>query len=92
MQAKRKKMEEETKIQPSKSTINTSDKHLSPPFPSRLNRSKKEEQHKEILKTNLKVEVNMPLIDAIKQVLRYAKFFKKLCTNKKRSLLVRIFW
>ncbi|XP_052172103.1 uncharacterized protein LOC127788024 [Diospyros lotus] len=29
-----------------------------------------------------KVEVNIPLLDAIKQVPRYAKFLKELCTNK----------
>ena len=29
-----------------------------------------------------KVHVNIPLLDAIKQVPRYAKFLKKLCTNK----------
>ena len=36
------------------------------PFPNRLKKSKKEEQEKEILDTFRKVEVNIPLIDAIK--------------------------
>ena len=31
-----------------------------------------------------KVEVNIPLLDAIKQILRYAKFLKELCTHKGR--------
>ncbi|XP_031247204.1 uncharacterized protein LOC116104910 [Pistacia vera] len=31
-----------------------------------------------------KVEVNIPLLDAIKQVPRYAKFLKELCTNKQK--------
>ncbi|OMO92485.1 Retrotransposon gag protein [Corchorus capsularis] len=31
-----------------------------------------------------KVEVNIPLLDAIQQIPNYAKFLKQLCTNKKR--------
>jgi len=41
-----------------------------------------EEIEKEILETFRKVEVNIPLLDAIKQIPRYAKFLKELCTNK----------
>ncbi|XP_031270531.1 uncharacterized protein LOC116128914 [Pistacia vera] len=52
------------------------------PFPSRFAKSKKEEKDKEILEMFRKVEVNIPLLDAIKQVPRYAKFLKELCTNK----------
>ncbi|XP_062114197.1 uncharacterized protein LOC133825246 [Humulus lupulus] len=55
-----------------------------PPFPSRLKIFKQEEADKEILETFRKVEVNIPLLDAIKQVPRYAKFLKELCTNKKK--------
>ena len=55
-----------------------------PPFPSRLRKSKKEEEEKEFLETFRKVEVNIPLLDAIKQVPRYAKFLKELCTNKRK--------
>lgn len=36
-----------------------------PPFPSRLAKSKKQEQEQEILDTFRKVEVNIPLLDAI---------------------------
>ncbi|XP_062103514.1 uncharacterized protein LOC133814588 [Humulus lupulus] len=53
-----------------------------PPFPSRLKMFKKEEANKEILVTFCKVEVNIPLLYAIKEVPRYAKFLKELCTNK----------
>ncbi|XP_011075747.1 uncharacterized protein LOC105160177 [Sesamum indicum] len=53
-----------------------------PPFPERFNKVKKEEEEKEILETFRKVEVNIPLLDAIKQIPRYAKFFKELCTSK----------
>ncbi|KAM0963707.1 hypothetical protein COP1_022862 [Malus domestica] len=46
--------------------------------------SKKEEAEKDILETFRKVQVNIPLLDAIKQVPRYAKFLKELCTTRKR--------
>ncbi|KAJ9168419.1 hypothetical protein P3X46_019944 [Hevea brasiliensis] len=55
-----------------------------PPFPERLAKSKKEKEEREILDTFQKVEVNIPLLDAIKQIPRYAKFLKELCTNKKK--------
>ena len=56
------------------------------PFPSRFARSKKEENEKdkEILDTFCKVQVNIPLLDTIKQVPRYTKFLKELCTNKRK--------
>ncbi|XP_070682447.1 uncharacterized protein [Malus domestica] len=40
---------------------------LNVPFPSRLRHSKKEETEKDILETFRKVQVNIPLLDAIKQ-------------------------
>ncbi|XP_050154241.1 uncharacterized protein LOC126628547 [Malus sylvestris] len=46
-------------------------------------KSKKEQTDKEILDTFRKVQVNLPLLDAIKQVPKYAKFLKELCTNKR---------
>ncbi|CAN6691849.1 unnamed protein product [Malus baccata var. baccata] len=54
------------------------------PFPRRFAQSKKEESEKDILDTFRKVQVNIPLLDAIKQVRRYAKFLKELCTTRKR--------
>ncbi|CAN6547333.1 unnamed protein product [Malus baccata var. baccata] len=54
------------------------------PFPSRFLQTKKEEAEKDILETFRKVQVNIPLLDAIKQVPRYAKFLKELCTTRKR--------
>ncbi|CAN6677577.1 unnamed protein product [Malus baccata var. baccata] len=47
-------------------------------------KSKKEQTDKEILDTFRRVQVNLPLLDAIKQVPKYAKFLKELCTNKRR--------
>ncbi|CAN6547416.1 unnamed protein product [Malus baccata var. baccata] len=54
------------------------------PFPNRFKKTKKEEAEKDILETFRKVQVNIPLLDAIKQVPRYAKFLKELCTTRKR--------
>ena len=42
------------------------------------------EANQEILETFRKVEINIPLLDAIKQVPRYAKSLKELCTNKRK--------
>ncbi|KAM2048375.1 hypothetical protein ACFX1T_006916 [Malus domestica] len=57
---------------------------LNIPFPRRFMQTKNEEAEKDILDTFRKVQVNIPLLDAIKQVPRYAKFLKELCTTRKR--------
>ena len=55
------------------------------PFPPKPILSKRmEEVDKEMLETSRKVEVNIPLLDAIKQIPRYSKFLKELCTYKRR--------
>ncbi|KAM1453517.1 hypothetical protein EV1_003125 [Malus domestica] len=54
------------------------------PFPSRFLQSKNQEEAKDVLETFRKVQVNIPLLDAIKQIPKYAKFLKKLCTTRKR--------
>jgi len=60
-------------------------KHIPLAFPPRaISNKKMEEAEKEILETFRKVEVNIPLLDAIKQIPRYAKFLKELCTNKRK--------
>ncbi|CAN6711721.1 unnamed protein product [Malus baccata var. baccata] len=46
--------------------------------------AKNEEEEQDVLETFRKVHVNIPLLDAIKQIPKYAKFFKKLCTTRKR--------
>lgn len=55
-----------------------------PSFPRRLrsSTSKLDEENHEILETFRKVEINIPLLDAIKKFPRYAKFLKELCTAK----------
>ncbi|KAA3470831.1 hypothetical protein EPI10_016509 [Gossypium australe] len=57
-----------------------------PPFIGRLTQCKKEREEREILDTFRKVEINIPLLNAIKQVPRYAKFLKELCTGKKKLM------
>ncbi|CAN6677840.1 unnamed protein product [Malus baccata var. baccata] len=54
------------------------------PFPSKFLQAKNEEEEKDVLETFRKVHVNIPLLDAIKQIPKYPKFFKKLCTTRKR--------
>jgi hypothetical protein len=63
-------------------SMNSSFKTI-PPFPMSFSRSKKEDKEKEILEVFKKVELNIPLLDAIKQISKYAKFLKDLCTTKR---------
>ncbi|CAN6579422.1 unnamed protein product [Malus baccata var. baccata] len=55
------------------------------PFPCRFMQSKKDESDKDILDTFRKVQVNIPLLDVIKQVPKYAKFLNELCTTRKKG-------
>jgi hypothetical protein len=55
-----------------------------PPFPQRLVKPKKEKQLLDVFETLKKVEINIPLLDAIKQIPSYAKFLKDCCTNKRK--------
>ena len=55
-----------------------------PLFPQALAESRKYEQNKDLYETFRRCEVNIPLLDAIKQVPRYAKFLKGLCTIKRK--------
>ncbi|CAN6580925.1 unnamed protein product [Malus baccata var. baccata] len=71
-----------------KHVLNSSPTNVFPlnvPFPSRFLQSKNEEEEKDVLETFRKVHVNIPLLDAIKQIPKYAKCLKKLCTTRKRT-------
>ncbi|XP_052486491.1 uncharacterized protein LOC105767332 [Gossypium raimondii] len=57
---------------------------IQPPFPERFIQCRRGKEDKEILETFRNVEINIPLLDAIKQISRYAKFLKELCTNKRK--------
>ncbi|RDX72685.1 hypothetical protein CR513_47787, partial [Mucuna pruriens] len=56
------------------------------PFPSRPISARKSESDEELLKMFRKVEINIPLLNAIKQVPKYAKFLKELCVHKRKKI------
>ena len=57
--------------------------HIPPaPYPHRLRAPKKMTNHSEIYELFKQVKLNIPLLDAIKQIPSYAKFLKDLCTVK----------
>ena len=60
-----------------------------PPFPKDLEFSlpleKKNLKMNEMLELFKQVQINLHLLDAIKQVPAYAKFLKNLCTQKRKS-------
>ena len=56
-------------------------------FPSKITQSKKQaeaELDKESMDTFWKIEVNIPPLEAIKQIPKYEKFLKDLCTHKRK--------
>jgi hypothetical protein len=53
------------------------------PFPLSSSRSKKKDKEKEILEVFKKVKFNIPFIDTIKKISKYAIFLKELCTTKR---------
>ncbi|CAM8886480.1 unnamed protein product [Rhodiola kirilowii] len=53
------------------------------PVPSRV--PKQHVMDEDVFELFSKVEINIPLLEAIKQIPRYAKFLKELCTNRRRS-------
>jgi len=59
----------------------------SPPallFPHTMTKQRKVNHNSEIFETFKQVRINIPLLDAIKQVPFYAKFLKDLCTVKRK--------
>jgi hypothetical protein len=59
------------------------------PYPERLKASshfgKQEKKIQDMMETFKQIKVNIPLLDAIKQVPAYAKFLKDLCTQKRKN-------
>ncbi|XP_048229052.1 uncharacterized protein LOC125369823 [Ricinus communis] len=53
-------------------------------FPNRLKESKQDKQFFEIFDMLSKVNINLPLLDVIRNMPAYAKFFKELNSNKRR--------
>ena len=54
------------------------------PFPHAMTKQRKVNYNYEIFETFKQVRINIPLLDAIKQVPSYAKFLKDLCTVKRK--------
>ncbi|CAM8919943.1 unnamed protein product [Rhodiola kirilowii] len=55
------------------------------PFPALARMKKQHVMDEDVFELFSKVEINIPLLEAIKQIPRYAKFLKELCTNRRRS-------
>jgi hypothetical protein len=59
------------------------------PFPERLREStqfgKQGEKIQDMLEIFKQVKINIPLLDAIKQIPSYSKFLKELCTQKRKT-------
>jgi len=54
------------------------------PFPHAMTKQRKVNYYLEIFETFKQVRINIPLLEAIKQVPSYAKFLKDLCTVKRK--------
>ncbi|CAM8899708.1 unnamed protein product [Rhodiola kirilowii] len=55
------------------------------PFPVPARVQKQHVMDEDVFELFSKVEINIPLLEAIKQIPRYAKFLKELCTNRRKS-------
>ncbi|XP_039126877.1 uncharacterized protein LOC120263016 [Dioscorea cayenensis subsp. rotundata] len=54
------------------------------PYPSRLKQDKEEAQFKKFLGIFKQLHINIPLVEALSQMPKYAKFLKDLLTNKRK--------
>ncbi|CAM8949930.1 unnamed protein product [Rhodiola kirilowii] len=61
---------------------------VSLPFSVPARAPKRYVMDKDIWELFSRVEINIPLLEAIKQIPRYAKFLKELCTNRRRGTCV----
>ncbi|GJU27994.1 DNA-directed DNA polymerase [Tanacetum coccineum] len=66
--------------------IQTSNEEQTPsiPFPQRLRKEKEEAQQRKFLENLKQLHINLPFIEALAQMPKYAKFLKGLLTNKAR--------
>ncbi|CAM8885004.1 unnamed protein product [Rhodiola kirilowii] len=55
------------------------------PFPVPARMQKQHVMDKDVFELFSKVEINIPLLEAIKQIPRYAKFLKDLCINRRKT-------
>jgi hypothetical protein len=68
----------------STSKVSEKEKVNAQPLLQRLVKPKKENQLLDIFETLRTVEINIPLLDVIKQIPACAKFLKDCCTHKKK--------
>ncbi|CAM8944142.1 unnamed protein product [Rhodiola kirilowii] len=66
-------------------TVENSKTNAPLPFPVQVRAPKQYVMDKEVWGLFSKVEINIPLLEAIKQIPRYSKFLKELCTNRRRG-------
>ncbi|RDY05481.1 hypothetical protein CR513_10678, partial [Mucuna pruriens] len=62
------------------------DKIVPLPCPTWTISTKNLDFDEELLRMFQKVEINIPLLDAIKQIPKYAKFLKELCVHKRKKM------
>lgn len=53
-------------------------------YPSRLIVDKEDAQFKKFINISKQLHVNIPIVEALSQMLKYAKFLKDLLTNKRK--------
>ncbi|RDX90795.1 hypothetical protein CR513_27301, partial [Mucuna pruriens] len=68
------------------SQVQQEEKIVPLPFPTRTVLARKPESDEELLKMFRKVEIKIPLLDAIKQIPKYTKFLKELCVHKRKKM------
>ncbi|XP_076955622.1 uncharacterized protein LOC143630513 [Bidens hawaiensis] len=54
------------------------------PYPGRLKKQKMEEQYGKFLELFKQLHINLPFLDALKDMPKYAKFLKEVLSNKKK--------
>ncbi|CAM8926263.1 unnamed protein product [Rhodiola kirilowii] len=78
------KAPEEHRLRPVPRT-ETSKISASLPFPVPARVPKQHVMDEDVFELFRKVEINIPLLEAIKQIPRYANFLKELCTNRRKG-------
>ena len=54
------------------------------PYPARAKKEKQEEEYQKFLDHIKTLQINIPFIEAVMQMPKYAKFLKELITNRKK--------
>lgn len=61
-----------------------SDARPPPPFPQKLRKQKEEDCFKKFIDMLKQVHINLPLVDVIQGIPKYAKYVKDIVANKSR--------